>query len=599
MASPPDLGELYRGALLSPMVRCGTLPLRLLSLEYGAHAVYTHELIDRKLMGSKRVETTLADGSTVVDFVREKDGALVFRTCAAERERVICQIGSANAEYALQAAQLVAGDVAAIDLNMGCPKHFSIQGGMGAALLRTPEVACDIIRALRTHLTIPVSCKIRILETPEATITLVKALVAAGACAVGVHLRETHERPKDRAHWERLKAVVDAVPGVPIVANGDVWVRADVDAIMKLSGCAGVMVARGALRNPSLFRAAGALPLDSVVRRYLDVARAYDFPFTWRNSKYCVQQLMRENKVLGCDLGCDLTRTKTGDAVRALWAAAPGRNGGIDAAIIELSAPKGLFSKRLRASARSKGGAPVALTAAEKKASIAKWRRVRDEDDADEEEGAGAAAGGKGGASARKRRKVSASDVVGAGPEAGPASSAPAAGPAADAAPGAAVLRYTVAPSATCALNAALRIELEFVAAAALLGRRVHWRFHYVVDAVRQAASPRIALGRSDTHFCDDRPATVVFDRATFLKTTEGSTKAALRNVGLIEACLHGEEDAADAAPMCACAVVVEVKGGDEMNGGDASVLVRTCFPRSGGGTAAAAAAVSDAAAHA
>ena len=207
---------------------------------------------------------------------------------------------------------------------------------------------------------------------------------------------------------------------------------------------------------------------------------------------------------------------------------------------------------------------------------------------------------GMGGASARKRRKVSAaSDAVGSGPEAGPASSVPAAGPAADAAPGAltAVRRYTVTPSAACALNAALRIELEFVTAAALRGRRVHWRFCYVVDAVRQAASPRIALGRSDTHFCDDRPATIIWTRATF--PTEGATKAALRNVGLLEASLHGEEDAAGAAPICACAVVVEVKGGDEMNGGDASVLVRTCFPHAGGGTAAAAAAAASAAAHA
>jgi hypothetical protein len=60
--------------------------------------------------------------------------------------------------------------VAAIDINMGCPKHFSIQGGMGAALLKNQQLACDIVRTLSTTLQIPVSAKIRLLETTEATV---------------------------------------------------------------------------------------------------------------------------------------------------------------------------------------------------------------------------------------------------------------------------------------------------------------------------------------------------------------------------------------------------------------------------------------------
>ena len=84
---------------------------------------------------------------------RSRDAGKVrvaFRTCPRERERVVFQLGTSRPAMALQAAQLVQNDVAGIDLNMGCPKRFSIQDGMGVALLREGgKVACEILRVLR------------------------------------------------------------------------------------------------------------------------------------------------------------------------------------------------------------------------------------------------------------------------------------------------------------------------------------------------------------------------------------------------------------------------------------------------------------------
>ncbi|POI28371.1 hypothetical protein CIB84_007878 [Bambusicola thoracicus] len=112
----------FRGKnILAPMVRVGTLPMRLLALDYGADIVYCEELIDIKMMQCKRVINEILE---TVDFVAPNE-RVVFRTCERERHHVIFQMGSADAERALAVAKLVESDVAGIDINMGCPKEYS------------------------------------------------------------------------------------------------------------------------------------------------------------------------------------------------------------------------------------------------------------------------------------------------------------------------------------------------------------------------------------------------------------------------------------------------------------------------------------------
>lgn len=114
----------YRNKLiLAPMVRVGTLPFRLLSSRYGADIVYTEELIDwkllkttRKINGKHKFEIFnyarddtmfFADILGTIDFVDETDGTIVFRTCPEERQKVVLQMGTSNAERALQVGKLV------------------------------------------------------------------------------------------------------------------------------------------------------------------------------------------------------------------------------------------------------------------------------------------------------------------------------------------------------------------------------------------------------------------------------------------------------------------------------------------------------------
>lgn len=287
--------RLYRDGAkaLAPMVRAGKLPLRLLCLAYGADIVYSEELIDKKLVETERRQVSGDEGG-LVEYFWTKDNSTVFTTCSLEHKRVVLQIGSADADLVVRAAQIYQRDVAGIDINMGCPKHFSISGGMGASLLRKPELAEDMLRALRRNLSedVTVTCKIRLLEDDAKTVELVRRLEAAGAQAIGVHMRETHHRPREPAIWDRLSAVVDAVH-VPVLANGDVYSAKDIEKLRSEYGANRIMIARGALANPSVFKMDGPLPIFDVMRDYTRVARLVGQHE--RGTMWMLQQMLRYN----------------------------------------------------------------------------------------------------------------------------------------------------------------------------------------------------------------------------------------------------------------------------------------------------------------
>lgn len=290
----------FRGLeVLAPMVRAGTLPLRLECLRYGADLVWGEEIIDRKLIGAVR-KTNEAFG--LVDFVSPREELAVFSTCAEERERVIFQLGTASGPLAAEAAQVVCNDVRGIDVNMGCPKSFSVKGGMGAALLDRPEVVEDILKTLRR--TLPsrcsLTCKIRMLPTTAKTRDFMQVCQRSGAEAITVHMRLRDERPVEPAHWDEIVKLWDAA-SVPVIANGDFFTRRQIDEFWKLSsstlkegevGPASVMIARGAMWNPSIFCRQGVEPpsFEEVVRSYTQ--RAIQTNATYQNTKWVLSQML-------------------------------------------------------------------------------------------------------------------------------------------------------------------------------------------------------------------------------------------------------------------------------------------------------------------
>ncbi|KAK3820183.1 MAG: hypothetical protein J3Q66DRAFT_261709, partial [Benniella sp.] len=273
--------------ILAPMVRVGTLPIRLMALEYGADLVYTPEVVDKAIVGAERI---VNEDNGTIDYVVK--GVSVFRTHPSEKSKLVFQIGSANAELALQAALTVAQDVSTIDLNCGCPKRFSVHGGMGAALMDEPEKLCGILRNLVEHSGLPVTCKIRIFPDREKTLKLVKMIEATGIKALAVHCRYRDERPRrERAHWDRLKEIVDAV-SIPVIANGDVMEYDHLSKLQELSGATAVMYARKAEANVSIFRKEGLLPHMDVVREY--IRRCIHLRNHHSNTKYVLMQMFNE-----------------------------------------------------------------------------------------------------------------------------------------------------------------------------------------------------------------------------------------------------------------------------------------------------------------
>ena len=205
----------------------------------------------------------------------------------------------ADPDRAVEAARLVAGDVAGIDVNAGCPKPFSTSGGMGAALLRTPDKLCAILEALVKNITpefnIGISVKIRILETPPETEALVRRLVATGITGLTVHCRTTPMRPRERAIRGQLRMVADICheAGVACLMNGDVESKDQGLRLAEEYGADGAMIATAAEKNPSCFRTeaeGGALPWRPVVEEY--VKTCVSVHNRWGNTKYLLAQMI-------------------------------------------------------------------------------------------------------------------------------------------------------------------------------------------------------------------------------------------------------------------------------------------------------------------
>ncbi|KAJ4833329.1 hypothetical protein Tsubulata_000545 [Turnera subulata] len=296
----------YRNKLvLAPMVRVGTLPFRLLAAEYGADITYGEEIIDHKMV---KCERKVNDYIGCTDFVEKGTDNIVFRTCNPERNHVVFQIGTSDAVRALNAAQIVCNDVAAIDINMGCPKSFSVSGGMGAALLSKPELIHDILSILKRNLHTPVTCKIRLLKSTQDTVELARRIEKTGISAIAVHGRRVADRPRDPAKWSEIADVVSAL-SIPVIANGDVFEYDDFERVKVTTGASSVMVARGALWNASIFSPAGKLHWEDVKREYVRKSILWDNDI--KSTKHTLREIIMHYSSLELSEGKSVIKSET------------------------------------------------------------------------------------------------------------------------------------------------------------------------------------------------------------------------------------------------------------------------------------------------
>lgn len=224
------------GAVLAPMAGYSDAPMRQLAAEQGALWTVSEMISARGLaLGGENESLNLG------------------RPYPGETGRVV-QLFGAEPEVLAAAVQKVEEwfAPAAIDLNMGCPVP-KVRGKGGACLLQTPEVAYNLIRAMRGATGLDVSAKIRLGWDSDRSLEIAQGLAEAGAAVITVQGRTSSQRYTGEADWEAIARVAASVP-TPVIGSGDILNVQTAQQRQQL-GVAAVMIGRGAVGNPWIFSA--------------------------------------------------------------------------------------------------------------------------------------------------------------------------------------------------------------------------------------------------------------------------------------------------------------------------------------------------------
>src|SRR5688500_18174560 len=194
-------------------------------------------------------------------LVRGIDRTLEYAEFTEEERPVSIQIFGGDPDKMAAGAQVVEGMGADIvDVNMGCPVPKIAKHNAGCSLMREPGHAADVVRAMARAVRIPVTVKMRAgwdadaINAPE----LARRMEDAGAAAVAVHGRTAAQSYSGLSDWDLIGRVAAGVR-IPVFGSGDCVEASQVIDRLRHSGAAGVLVGRGALRNPWIFEQAAAM----------------------------------------------------------------------------------------------------------------------------------------------------------------------------------------------------------------------------------------------------------------------------------------------------------------------------------------------------
>jgi nifR3 family TIM-barrel protein len=226
--------------VLAPMAGVTNSAFRTLCRSYGA-GLYVSEMVSARAMveGNEKTQRMLTFGP--------------------DEDVHSIQLYGVDPDVIGRAVTTLVQDVGVdhIDLNMGCPVPKVTKLGGGAALpLHGVLFAGIVSRAVRAAGTIPVTVKMR-MGIDDDAITYINAGQIAeqeGAAAVALHARTAEQLYSGNADWSAIAALKSVVTTVPVLGNGDIWVADDGIAMMRETGCDGVVVGRGCLGKPWLFR---------------------------------------------------------------------------------------------------------------------------------------------------------------------------------------------------------------------------------------------------------------------------------------------------------------------------------------------------------
>lgn len=228
--------------VLAPMSGYNDQPFRRLCRRFGAALVYTG----------------LISSNAIVYGIRAQGNARTEEMLRfhPEERPVVCQLFGSVDSMIVEAARQVEGfGVAAIDINLGCATPKVAGSGAGASMLRDVGAVARLFAELTRTLSVPVSGKIRLgLEDGSRNyLEVARAIADNGAALIAVHGRTAEQAYRGTADWAAIAEVKRAV-SIPVLASGDVKEPDDIERILDITRCDGVMIGRAAIGNPWVFQ---------------------------------------------------------------------------------------------------------------------------------------------------------------------------------------------------------------------------------------------------------------------------------------------------------------------------------------------------------
>ncbi|OGS27695.1 MAG: tRNA dihydrouridine synthase DusB [Elusimicrobia bacterium RIFOXYB2_FULL_48_7] len=231
--------ELKNNVFMAPMAGITDITFRIVCKQMGAGLVFTEMITARGIHHkNKKTEKMLE--------VLEEEKPLGIQLFGCEPDIIAEAIEKINDNP----------DIALIDINMGCPTKKVVKRHEGVALMKDPVLASQIMRLAKKISKKPVTAKFRKGWDSNSinAVEFAQMLEENGADAITIHGRTGEQKYRGKADWDIIRQVKESVRSIPVIGNGDINTPYDAVRMIQQTNCDGVMVARGALGNPWIFK---------------------------------------------------------------------------------------------------------------------------------------------------------------------------------------------------------------------------------------------------------------------------------------------------------------------------------------------------------
>ena len=280
-----NIGELdiEQGIFLAPMEDVSDYPFRMICRKLGADVVYSEFISSEAL-------------------IREAAKAFMKMTIRQEEHPIGIQIYGNRVEAMVKAAQIAEEkEPDFIDINFGCPVKKVALKGAGAGLLLDIPLMIKICEEVVKHTCLPVTAKTRLGWDANSIVIIdvARQMESVGIEALTLHARTRAQGFKGDADWSWIKEVKDSV-SIPIIGNGDVTNPEQVRDMFDLTGCDAVMIGRGAIHNPWIFRqsksyiVAGVIEPDAELKERIEILKDhYSYSVEYKGEKKGILEMRK------------------------------------------------------------------------------------------------------------------------------------------------------------------------------------------------------------------------------------------------------------------------------------------------------------------